>query len=324
VQTTLPRLDVANADFVTPALAIGGDLDPTLFRALEQLDELVDAGVTHILDVRIEGSDAEFVARHHPEIAYLHHGVDDAGQRIPDAWFEEGVRWVTMASEARGVVLVHCHMGVNRGPSLGYAVLLAQGWDPIEAVDAIRGARPVSALAYAADALEWHHRRTGGTTTALRRDLRRLAVWRRANDVELGNIVRQVMRDERQVPTWEVLRRHPGAVVIMFSETGALDEPVDRDYEWFDSPSNRATYFNEMVEWATAWVTDWHQFAVTLVSIADTDAMAIDDVVVVAPRVTVNARTEWERLLRSRPSLVGHSPQPEEVHEGVEVAGRPS
>ncbi len=34
---------------------------------------------------------------------------------------------------------------------------------------------------------------------------RRLAVWRRANDVELGNIVRQVMRDERQVPTWEVL-----------------------------------------------------------------------------------------------------------------------
>lgn len=303
MQATLPRLDVANADFVTPTLAIGGDLDPTLFRALDQLEELADAGITHILDVRIEGSDSEFVARHHPEIAYLHHGVDDAGQRIPGAWFEEGVRWVNSAVDGGGAVLVHCHMGVNRGPSLGYAVLLAQGRDLIEALDAIRGARPVAALAYAADALEWHHRRTGGTTTALRRDLRRLAAWRRANDVELANVVRQVMRDERQVPTWAVLRRHPGAVMILFSEAGALDRPIDRDYEWFDTPSNRVTYFNEMVEWAKDWVADWDGFAVTLVNIADTEAMAIDDIVLVAPNTPERARCEWIDVLRSSPAL---------------------
>lgn len=313
MQATLPRLGIANAEFVTPTLAIGGDLDPTLFRALDQLGELAEAGITHILDVRIEGSDAEFVARHHPEITYLHHGVDDAGQRVPVTWFEEGVRWAAAAVDGGGAVLVHCHMGVNRAPSLGYAILLAQGWDPMEALDAIRGARPVAALAYAADALEWHHRRTGGTTTALRRDLRRLAAWRRANDVDLGNVVREVMRDERQVPTWAVLRRHPGAVVILFSEAGALDRPIDRDYEWFDTPFNRISYFNDMVEWAKDWVVDWDGFAVTLVNIADTDAMVVDDIVVVAPKAPLDTRLQWEHLLRCTPHAIPSSTGTENV-----------
>lgn len=64
----LPRLNRANAHFVTPQLAVGGDLDPSLLVALRQLDELVAAGVTHIVDVRIGASDADLVARRWPHV----------------------------------------------------------------------------------------------------------------------------------------------------------------------------------------------------------------------------------------------------------------
>jgi protein-tyrosine phosphatase len=59
------------------------------------------------------------------------------------------------------VALTHCQMGINRGPSLGFAVLLAQGWDPAEAIAAIRAARPCANVWYAADALTWYQQRTG-------------------------------------------------------------------------------------------------------------------------------------------------------------------
>ena len=87
--------------------------------------------------------------------------MDDAGQRVPGEWFDVAVDWALAAIEGGGTVLTHCHMGVNRGPSLGFAVLLEQGWDPIEALDAIRTARPIAWVAYAEDALRWHHERVG-------------------------------------------------------------------------------------------------------------------------------------------------------------------
>ena len=54
-------------------------------------------------------------------------------------------------------MLAHCHMGINRGPSMGFAILLALGWDAEEALDAIHAARPIAFIAYAEDALRWHH-----------------------------------------------------------------------------------------------------------------------------------------------------------------------
>ena len=80
----------------------------------------------------------------------------------PGEWFDVAVDWSVAAIEGGGTVLTHCHMGVNRGPSLGFAVLLEQGWDPIEALDAIRTARPIAWVAYAEDALRWHHERGRG------------------------------------------------------------------------------------------------------------------------------------------------------------------
>ena len=77
-------LRTADAAFVTRHLLVGGDLDtsdPDL--AARQLAELVEAGVTHVVDARIEWSDEEWVAERGPAIRYLHHGMDDAGQQVP-------------------------------------------------------------------------------------------------------------------------------------------------------------------------------------------------------------------------------------------------
>jgi protein-tyrosine phosphatase len=135
----------------------------------------------------VEWTDQDWVAELLPGLEYFHHGIDDAGQEVPAAWFDEGVGYALEALEGGGVVLTHCHMGINRGPSLGFAVLLALGWDTVDALDAIRRARPIAFIAYAEDALRWHHRRD---PAALDHDLRRLQAWRDDHDLDVGSVIR--------------------------------------------------------------------------------------------------------------------------------------
>ena len=87
-------------------------------------------------------------------------------------------------------------MGINRGPSLAYAVLLAQGWDPIDALDAIRTARPIAAMGYAEDALAWHHRRTGASDFTRAADRRRLRAWRAADTLDVAATIRGIRAAE--------------------------------------------------------------------------------------------------------------------------------
>jgi protein-tyrosine phosphatase len=186
--TDLPLLRSANAHFVTDRLLIGGDLDyRSRELAAEQVVELHEAGVTHIIDVRVEWTDQDWVAELLPGLEYFHHGIDDAGQAVPATWFDEGVQYAVDALERGGTVLTHCHMGINRGPSLGFAVLLALGWDAVDALDAIRRVRPIAYIAYAEDALRWHHQED---PEALERDLRRLAQWRRDHDLDVESVIR--------------------------------------------------------------------------------------------------------------------------------------
>lgn len=183
----LPRLSAANAHFVTDKLLIGGDLDyRSRELATEQIVELHDIGVTHVIDVRVEWSDADWVAELLPGLEYFHHGIDDAGQAVPAEWFQTGVDYALEALDSGGMVLAHCHMGINRGPSLGFAVLLALGWDAVDALDAIRRVRPIAYVAYAEDALRWHHSDPG----ELERDLERVAQWRRDADLDVESVIR--------------------------------------------------------------------------------------------------------------------------------------
>lgn len=187
---TLPRAVLANISFVTPTLAVGGDLAYDLDLAVRQVDELVDLGVTTIVDVRVEASDESFVDDLAPHIDYVHLGVDDRhGLVLPDEWFDVGVDAIQAAD---GVVVAHCHMGINRGPSMGLAALLADGWDIGDALGAIRTARPIAAIGYAEQALDWHLRRTGATGPGRVAARRALADWRRANNIDVSSIIRRV------------------------------------------------------------------------------------------------------------------------------------
>ena len=194
---TVPTLTVANAHFVTDRVAVGGDLDmydDDLARG--QVLDLYDAGITHVLDVRLEATD-EDVWADVPDVTYRWDGIDDAGQRVPAAWFDAITDWALEALEdPEARLLTHCHMGINRGPSAGYAVLLALGWDAIEALDRIRAARSIAYVAYAEDALAWHHDRTGADMGSRRRDRARMSAWRRQHQLDLADVIRRIRQQE--------------------------------------------------------------------------------------------------------------------------------
>jgi hypothetical protein len=118
--------------------------------------------------------------------------VDDAGGRQPDRWYDQGVAFARAAlAEADSRVLIHCHMGINPGPSLTYAVLLDLGWDPVEAIEAIRTARPIAGVLYAEDALDWFHRSHAIHPVQRLDDHQRLAAWRQDNWIDVARIIRQ-------------------------------------------------------------------------------------------------------------------------------------
>jgi hypothetical protein len=89
-------------------------------------------------------------------------------------------------------------MGINRGPSLGFAVLLAQSWDPVEAMTAIRRARPQANIWYAVDALRWHQQRTGVDPQTAARQQDDLTAWREANPLDVVRMIREVRDQERE------------------------------------------------------------------------------------------------------------------------------
>ena len=194
----LPELAVANAHFVTPFLAVGGDLPFDNDLAREHADDLVAAGITHVLDVRQEADDAWFWSDR-GGVRYRWAGIDDAGQIVPAAWFEDVVSWALRALADPGArLLTHCHMGINRGPSVGFAMLLAMGWDPVAAIAAIRRARPIAHVWYAEDALRWHHWRTGASPSQQHHDLRRLKDWREEHPLDVVRIIRDIREAERR------------------------------------------------------------------------------------------------------------------------------
>ena len=191
---------VANAQFVADRLLVGGDLD--LFdndHALRQRAELIDTGVTHVVDCRIEWDDAAAWAG--TGVHYVRAPIDDAGQRVPAEWFEAMVGRVLgwLDADPVATVLTHCHMGVNRGPSLGFAVLLGLGLDPVSALREIQQARPIAYAYYAEDAVEWwiERERLAPEEADLHREA--LALQRRRQDLDVAHVIADIRSAERDV-----------------------------------------------------------------------------------------------------------------------------
>lgn len=192
LSTTLPT--APRADFwhralcpVTANLVLSGDLAYDRDQALEQLRTWCQAGITHIVDVRSEESHDWFMALHAPHITYHWLGVDDDGTPRDATWFDAGVGAIHDAwADPTTKVLVHCQMGINRGPSMGYAAMLANGWHPVEALEAIRRARPIAAVCYATDAVRWWMTKQGASRLEMGAALVEVNEWLNNNGVHVS------------------------------------------------------------------------------------------------------------------------------------------
>lgn len=182
---------------VTDWLVISGDLPMERAEAIEKLNEWIEAGVTDIVDVRGEWSDEKLVKQLAPQIRYHHLGTHDDGTGQDHYWFHEGLDALHEAlTHENAVVMVHCHMGVNRGPSMALAFLIDQGWDPIAALDAIRKARPIAGIIYAHDAIEATAEQLRANGHDVEAVLAKKDEWFDANEIDIHTIIRWIRDSE--------------------------------------------------------------------------------------------------------------------------------
>ena len=132
-------------NFVTPRLSTGGALGGPA-----DVDLLSAAGITHVIDCRTEFDDGSLLAQ---RFHYLYDPTADDGQTKPPAWFQPGIAFALQAlSQPGSRVYAHCAAGVNRGPSMCYAIMRALGWSGMDASNTIKSARPQALIHYSGDA----------------------------------------------------------------------------------------------------------------------------------------------------------------------------
>lgn len=158
----LPKAQYANLNFVTDSLAIGGDLNWKRSLRDLQVAEIVKLGITCVIDARIEDDDTAVWAK--AGITYVHVPTDDReGSHIDAKYFDAAVKAARAAKLAGGKVLAHCHMGINRGPSMGAAILLDRGMAPVDVIKLILKNRPQAGIYYFMDAYDADVARRGAT-----------------------------------------------------------------------------------------------------------------------------------------------------------------
>lgn len=139
---------------------VGGDLSPIPEEAIEQIDDIIGKGIKYIVDMRVETHDYDVWANY-PDIQYHNIPTDDAnGYSMPNEAFDRIATIDRLAQSEREGILFHCHMGINRGPTAAFAMLLRRGVHHRLALWEIRKARPIAAIGYAPDAYRWHLGRT--------------------------------------------------------------------------------------------------------------------------------------------------------------------
>ena len=182
---------------ITPWLALSGDLDTTVTSNAErQLTDWTDNGVTHIVDLRGEWNDDRFVAERAPDVSYHWLGTHDNGGHQTDEWYEDGLAVYRSVIDTGGLAIVHCHMGINRGPSMGYRWLLEAGMDPVEALATIRRARPIAGIIYAESALDHFHRTHDTDVSTARSQQAAVRDWFDVDVVDVRWVISRVRQAE--------------------------------------------------------------------------------------------------------------------------------
>ncbi|MFT3916057.1 MAG: dual specificity protein phosphatase [Anaeromyxobacteraceae bacterium] len=122
--------------FVTPGLAVGAHFPMELAARLA-----ADHGLARVIDVREEACDDAEVLRTHG-ITLLHLPTCDTRAVSPTA-LDEAVAFAGAGLDAGERVLVHCQYGIGRSALVAACVLVARGMAPLEALVALKRARPV-------------------------------------------------------------------------------------------------------------------------------------------------------------------------------------
>lgn len=149
----------ADISWLTDTLATGGDLQADHQLAALQCADLVRQGVTHVIDCRLEFDDRARMQRFAPSISYARFGVDDErGVEHTDDWWEAIYMHAQEALSVPGAKLfVHCHVGMNRGPSAAYMLLVSPLFrlSVSDAFQLVRRRRHIAYMAYAEQAVGW-------------------------------------------------------------------------------------------------------------------------------------------------------------------------
>jgi hypothetical protein len=136
--------------WVTDRIAVGSAVATP-----EHVRAVVMDGITHVLDCRLRQG-GEFLYQG-TAVRHLHNATADDGKPKPEDWFRRGIGFVlTALAVPRSRILIHCAMGIARGPSMTYAVLRALGHTPDGAVTLIKKARPLATVKYQHDAERAH------------------------------------------------------------------------------------------------------------------------------------------------------------------------
>ena len=182
---------------VAPGIYVCGDLDTRNTQtAMDQLANWNNIGITDIVDLRSEWSDEQFVAMHAPNLSYWWLGTHDNGDDQALEWFDAGVNVINKSVAKGGQVLVHCHMGINRAPSMALAAMLASGVEVVDALARIRAARPIANIAYAENAVAWNGIRNDMPRELVLRDLRRAQRWLATHPADVGWVINRIRTAE--------------------------------------------------------------------------------------------------------------------------------
>src|SRR5947209_516991 len=123
--------------WVTDRIGVGGGIWNE-----SKMIELVDQGVTHVINMQLEFDDRHLGIPH--DVDVLWNPTDDDFQFKPAELFHRGVKFALEAlKEPESKIFIHCAAGVHRAPMMTLAVLTALGWDLNKAMTLIQNRRPV-------------------------------------------------------------------------------------------------------------------------------------------------------------------------------------
>src|SRR5579872_1398096 len=119
---------------ITERLYIGANISTP-----QDIVDIHALGITHVIDCNTDderqlfaGTAGSYVSG----IALLSDPTEDDGAPKPASWFSPGIDFGVGALSHPGFkLLTHCAAGVNRGPSMGYAILRALGWWSLDALN---------------------------------------------------------------------------------------------------------------------------------------------------------------------------------------------